>query len=201
MEWSEETIVRLRGLWTEGHSTAEIGRRLGVSKNAVVGKAHRLDLPARPSPIRRDGVGLTARTRSPRRVAGPTLPPLVSTHGGTPQPRPAMVGSAPRPATMTAEPHAATMGSPPRPVAQAPVAQAPVARPGPAPGTSPSPAPRMQVAPRPFARVVPCCWPIGEPGTKSFRFCDAEATPGRPYCQSHAQLAYVKVRDQREDAA
>jgi hypothetical protein len=51
MEWAEETIVRLRTLWDEGLSTAEIGRRLGVSKNAVVGKAHRLDLPARPSPI------------------------------------------------------------------------------------------------------------------------------------------------------
>jgi len=33
----------------------EIGRHLGVSKNAVVGKAHRLDLPGRPSPIRAIG--------------------------------------------------------------------------------------------------------------------------------------------------
>jgi len=55
--------------------------------------------------------------------------------------------------------------------------------------------------PRPFARTVACCWPIGEPGTKSFRFCDADATPGKPYCAEHAQLAYVKVRDRREDAA
>jgi GcrA cell cycle regulator len=37
MEWAEETIFRLRMLWDEGLSTAEIGRRLGVSKNAVVG--------------------------------------------------------------------------------------------------------------------------------------------------------------------
>ena len=51
MEWAEETIVRLRALWDEGLSTAEIGRRLGVSKNAVVGKAHRLDLPARPTAL------------------------------------------------------------------------------------------------------------------------------------------------------
>jgi GcrA cell cycle regulator len=80
MEWAEETIIRLRALWDEGHSTAEIGRRLSVSKNAVVGKAHRLDLPARPSPIRRDGSGTSAPRRStPRRVAGPTLPPLSST--------------------------------------------------------------------------------------------------------------------------
>jgi GcrA cell cycle regulator len=46
-----------------------------------------------------------------------------------------------------------------------------------------------------------CCWPIGEPGTKSFRFCDAESLGGKPYCGEHAQLAYVKVRDRREEAA
>ena len=51
-DWSENAVARLRELWSEGHSTAEIGRRLGVSKNAVVGKAHRLDLSARPSPIK-----------------------------------------------------------------------------------------------------------------------------------------------------
>jgi len=48
MEWNDEVIIQLRALWDEGHSTAEIGRRLGVTKNAIVGKAHRLDLPARP---------------------------------------------------------------------------------------------------------------------------------------------------------
>ncbi len=78
MEWNDETIGRLRMLWSDGHSTAEIGRRLGVSKNAIVGKAHRLELPARPSPIRRDGsLGLPSRPAI-RRVAGPTLPPLPS---------------------------------------------------------------------------------------------------------------------------
>ncbi|MBS0560659.1 MAG: GcrA cell cycle regulator [Proteobacteria bacterium] len=183
MEWSEEVIGRLRVLWGEGHSTAEIGRRLGVSKNAVVGKAHRLDLPARPSPIRRDGSGATPRVRAPRRVAGPTLPPLSSTHGAT---HAAMVTRpvpvAPRPAPVPAEPRAEAFAAPPAPVAVAPV-------------------PRPQPAPRPFARTVACCWPIGEPGTKSFRFCDADATPGKPYCQEHAQLAYVRVRDRREDAA
>ena len=54
MEWNEEAITRLRALWDEGLSTAEIGRRMNVSKNAVVGKAHRLGLVARPSPIRRE---------------------------------------------------------------------------------------------------------------------------------------------------
>ena len=54
MEWSEDAIAQLRALWMEGHSTAEIGRRMGVTKNAVVGKAHRLKLCARPSPIRHE---------------------------------------------------------------------------------------------------------------------------------------------------
>ena len=162
MEWSEETIVHLRALWADGHSTAEIGRRLGVSKNAVVGKAHRLDLPARPSPIRRDGPGAGQPRRSVPRAVGPTLPPLSSTQplGGLHH-----VGMAPRP------------------------------RPMPAP-------PRVQApAPRPYGRLVACCWPIGEPGTREFRFCDAQSEPGKPYCEEHAKRAYVKLRDRREDAA
>jgi len=55
--------------------------------------------------------------------------------------------------------------------------------------------------PRPYGRVVTCCWPIGEPGTRSFCFCDAQSVPGKPYCSDHAQLAYVRLRDRREDAA
>ena len=60
-------VGALRRLWDEGHATAEIGRRLRVSKNAVVGKAHRLDLEARPDPIRRSG-----RTKQ---RPDPSLPP------------------------------------------------------------------------------------------------------------------------------
>jgi len=156
MEWTEDAITLLRGLWGEGHSTAEIGRRLGVSKNAVVGKAHRLALSARPSPIRREGSERPLRPPAPRRVIGPTLPPLT----GAVLPR-------------AAEPA-------PVPVRPAPVEAKPV---------------------RPGLRALPCCWPIGEPGTPSFRFCDAEALPAKPYCAEHAQLAYVRVRDRREDAA
>jgi GcrA cell cycle regulator len=171
MEWAEETIVRLRSLWDEGLSTAEIGRRLGVSKNAVVGKAHRLDLPARPSPIRRDGSGPAApRRTTPRRVAGPTLPPLSSTSpiaasGGGPVISPHMVALAPKPISV------------------------------------PPPARVAPAASRPYGRIVTCCWPIGEPGTRSFRFCDIASDPGKPYCSDHVKLAYVKVRDRREDAA
>lgn len=171
MDWTDDVIARLRTLWEEGHSTAEIGRRLGVSKNAIVGKAHRLALPARPSPIRRDAiVSEQAKPLLVRRVDGPTLPPLASADA----PMPVVVGVSPAP--------------PPRPAP-------PVA-------VRPAPAPRPQpVAARPYGRIITCCWPIGEPGTKSFRFCDDPSEPGKPYCGDHAKLAYVKVRDRREDAA
>ena len=51
--WTDDRIAKLKKLWTEGLPTGEIGKRLGVSKNAVVGKAHRLSLKSRPSPIRK----------------------------------------------------------------------------------------------------------------------------------------------------
>lgn len=163
MEWNDETIERLRALWAEGHSTAEIGRRMGISKNAVVGKAHRLNLPSRPSPIRRDGEK-SPRKRLPRRVHGPTLPALSSALSSALAPMPA------EPVRMIE-----------RPIP-------PVLRAVPA-------------APRSYGRVTPCCWPIGEPGTRSFRFCDVDALAGKPYCDEHSALAYVKVKDKKEDAA
>jgi GcrA cell cycle regulator len=50
--WDDATISTLRRLWPEGHPASEIGRRLGFSKNAIVGKAHRLDLEARPAAVK-----------------------------------------------------------------------------------------------------------------------------------------------------
>lgn len=58
MTWTDERIAELERLWATGASTAEIGRQIDVTKNAVVGKVHRLGLPGRPSPIRRDVGGV-----------------------------------------------------------------------------------------------------------------------------------------------
>jgi len=174
MEWSQEMIARLRGFWTEGYSTAEIGRRMGVSKNAIIGKAHRLALPGRPSPIRLErSPGQPRRHPAPRRVIGPTLPPLATA---------SVIGQAP--------------------VKLPPAVTVPVG----APTTAGEPAlagkPRaISLSRRLGARQIPCCWPIGDPGTPKFRFCDAVALPGKPYCDEHAQVAYVRVKDHREDAA
>jgi GcrA cell cycle regulator len=49
--------------------------------------------------------------------------------------------------------------------------------------------------------ATPCCWPIGEPGKPSFHFCNTSSVPGKPYCEDHAAIAYVRIRDRREDAA
>lgn len=170
MEWNEDTISRLRALWDEGLSTAEIGRRLGITKNAVVGKAHRLTLPARPSPIRREAGQAVPRRPAPRRMVGPTLPP--------------MDALPPRAAEPAAVPVPRPVEAPPMPAA----APALVLR-------------AVPLAPRTGSRVSACCWPIGEPGTPSFHFCSDAAVPGRPYCAGHVAIAYVKVRDRREDAA
>ena len=81
MVWDEETIRHLKDLWAQGHSTAEIGRRLGVSKNAIVGKAHRLDLDARPSPIRRDAAKPVVERPSPYPANGGTDPAAAGQRG------------------------------------------------------------------------------------------------------------------------
>jgi GcrA cell cycle regulator len=187
MEWDDELIRRLEALWGEGHSTAEIGRRLNVTKNAIVGKAHRLNLPPRPSPIRRDGSSGTPRPAAPRRIVGPTLPPLPASLPpeqlrGMPL---ALEHGVDTPGGVRATVHATAV--PPLHLGGETAAAA-------------RSAPVRQVLAR-AARSAACCWPIGEPGTKDFHFCDAEAMPGKPYCSDHAQIAYVKVRDRREEAA
>lgn len=52
MGWTEESVEQLRKMWSEGLTANEIAKKLGVTKNAIVGKVHRLCLTARPSPIK-----------------------------------------------------------------------------------------------------------------------------------------------------
>ncbi len=100
MDWTPEQITELTRLWGEGLTTSEIGKRLGISKNAVVGKAHRLHLSARPSPIKRTG-GRPAVFRTAVKLPGAPRAPRVKsavTATGTPVPRPA-----PQPTRWTGE--------------------------------------------------------------------------------------------------
>ena len=139
--WADpRTEARLRALWDEGHSTARIADMMGLTKNAIVGKAHRLGLPSRPSPIRREAFGV-ARPKPIKRAPLVTLPALAAV-----------------PAAIVAQPVV------PEPV-------------------------RVPTWP-----ALPCCWPIGEPRTKAFRYCDEPAERGRPYCAAHREVAVTKTR-------
>jgi len=53
--WSPQQVELLRRFWADGEPASQIGRRLGMSKNAVLGKVRRLNLPVRPFPIKGRG--------------------------------------------------------------------------------------------------------------------------------------------------
>jgi len=80
-------------LWEAGRSASEIGRLLGVSKNSVVGKAHRMKLKARPSPIKRGASPQVRRVAvaplSKPAVQPPTAPKVAVPQAAAPAPAPA----------------------------------------------------------------------------------------------------------------
>ena len=71
MSWNDDNVSRLRELWDQGLPTAQIGKLLSFTKNAVVGKAHRIGLERRPSPIRR-----TAAKPDRKKARSPVMPKL-----------------------------------------------------------------------------------------------------------------------------
>ncbi len=71
MPWDDNNVTKLRELWDQGLPTAQIGKLLGFTKNAVVGKAHRIGLERRPSPIRR-----TAVKPDRKKARSPVMPKL-----------------------------------------------------------------------------------------------------------------------------
>ena len=71
MPWDDHNVSKLRELWDQGLPTAQIGKLLGFTKNAVVGKAHRIGLERRPSPIRR-----TAVKPDRKKARSPIIPKL-----------------------------------------------------------------------------------------------------------------------------
>ena len=174
MNWTDQTISTLRTLWSEGHSTAEIGRRMNTTKNTIVGKAHRLNLPARPSPILsqpRERVELTACAKPP-----PAPPP----------PSPLPIAQVP---------------VPPAAAPARPLQVAPVVPPSPVPVRTPVSLPARSSTPAASRPANTCQWPIGEPGKPNFRFCGNGPAPGKPYCPDHCGRAYVRVRDGVSTAA
>ncbi|MGV3769754.1 MAG: GcrA family cell cycle regulator, partial [Sphingobium phenoxybenzoativorans] len=196
MSWTDERIDQLRTMWEKGMTASQIADELGgVSRNAVIGKAHRLGLQSRPSPVKATE---TPRKKAAAPVKKPAPPPRQE-----PEARPAVQSAAPAPqrpaAAVSAEPAAPVVPQQPRIVSVGPggfLRQGPGDQQAPIP---PAP-PRRLVPAKPSADIIGktslldltekiCKWPMGHPGEPDFHFCGEKVTPGFPYCVEHCGRA------------
>jgi GcrA cell cycle regulator len=215
MSWTDERIERLREMWTRGMTASQIAEELGsVSRNAVIGKAHRLGLQARPSPVRPNEPAPAAAA-----PAAPPAPPpapadsdadVLSTtaldvEGAPPfdlaeaEEEEQEEVNAAQPAPRTPQPLVRSIG-PGGFVRQGPgEQQAPI---------PPAP-PRRLVPAKPSPEIADktslldlneriCKWPIGHPGEPDFHFCGNPANPGFPYCVQHCGVAYQAQLPRRD---
>lgn len=174
VDWSEERIADLSRRWNAGETVLQISHNMGISKNAVVGKARRLNLPGRESPIRRSEGG--PKPQPPPRVnRAATLPPLPT-------------AQAPEAPGMRL-----VLASVPDQDADGPMMPREAPRLAAAPG---QPLPR----PEPGSRFA-CSWPIGEPGTPGFEYCGEHIVRGRSYCPDHHAVATMSSRSLAREGA
>lgn len=97
MSWTDERIDTLRRMWEAGQTASQIAEELGgVSRNAVIGKAHRLGLQSRPSPVKPNEPAASAPP--PPAAAAPEANPAAAA------PRPPVEHAAPPPAAISADP-------------------------------------------------------------------------------------------------
>ena len=206
MSWTDERIATLKKMWEGGSTASQIADELGgVSRNAVIGKAHRLGLKSRPSPVKAND-----KKKAPAKPA--------------PAPKPAAKKAA-KPASKTA-PAAAAPAKPAAPAVPGPRQDgAPQSQPLPnrssnlpkivsvgpggflrqGPGDQQPPIPpappRRLVPAKPSAEIADktslldlsdkvCRWPMGHPGEPDFHFCGEAVNPGFPYCVEHCGRAY-----------
>jgi len=204
MSWTDERIEKLTKMWEGGATASQIAEELGgISRNAVIGKAHRLGLKARPSPVKPNDKPETPVAAAPAR---PAKPAVEAPRAEAAPPRAAAPAS-PRPAApSTATPAAAASAAPassaptPRIVSVGPggfLRQGPGDQQAPIP---PAP-PRRLVPAKPSAEIADktslldlndriCRWPMGHPGEPDFHFCGDKVNPGFPYCVEHCGRAY-----------
>ncbi|ODP36910.1 GcrA family cell cycle regulator [Sphingomonas turrisvirgatae] len=217
MSWTDERIETLRKMWDSGLTATQIAEELGgVSRNAVIGKAHRLGLASRPSPVKPNSAETKAAPAPAPAAAAP--PPALAPAAPTrvevaPTPRPAPVAPpreaapverqetvpAPAPTPRADGPVLRSVG-PGGFVRQNPGEQAPPATPAP---------PRRLVPAKPSKEIEGktslldlndriCKWPLGHPGEPDFHFCGDKVNPGFPYCVDHCGHAYQAQLPRRD---
>ena len=206
MSWTEERIERLKKMWHDGATASQIADELGgVSRNAVIGKAHRLGLEQRPSPVK-PGEEKEVKKAAPVAAAPKAAPPKPQA------PTPAKAEAAP----FDAEPDTAPAAkpTPQRPATELQyrsIGPGGFVRQGPGDQQAPIPPapPRRLVPAKPSPEVADktslldlndriCKWPMGHPGEPDFHFCGEPANPGFPYCVQHCGVAYQAQLPRRD---
>lgn len=194
MSWTDERVETLKRMWAEGQSASQIAKELGgVTRNAVIGKVHRLGLSNRAPGGRED------EEETPVAVK--------------PEPKAEPAAAAARPEPAAARP------APERPAAAAPasnVTPLPVRKPIVPAGQPLPPQPSAnEISPEALASVREvekrarrltlmeltertCKWPIGDPATDDFWFCGLPSLPGKPYCEAHVGVAFQPMSARRD---
>ena len=173
--WSDERVDLLKRLWGEGLSASQIAGQLGgITRNAVIGKVHRL--------------GLAGRAKAAAPAANPA--PVAAVQVAPAKPK---VERQPEPAQVQAGP---VQAAPVQQVAPRPFA--PFVAPPTPPAFIPEPAEAERVTIMDLREFM-CRWPLGDPTSAEFRFCGARSITGLPYCNHHAQIAYQPAADRRRD--
>ena len=202
MSWTDERVETLKKMWAEGQSASQIAKELGgVTRNAVIGKVHRLGLSNRvgPGTGRDDADDVeVAPAAAPRpepaaRAATPEAPRV--------EPRPAPE----RPAPTTAAPASgATITTLPMRKAIIPAGQPLPPQPS-ANEISPEALASVREVEKHAKRLTlmelterTCKWPIGDPATDDFWFCGLPSVPGKPYCEAHVGVAFQPMSARRD---
>ncbi|MEY8837674.1 GcrA family cell cycle regulator [Cribrihabitans sp. XS_ASV171] len=199
MSWTDERVELLKKMWSEGQSASQIAKELGgVTRNAVIGKVHRLGLSNRTS-------GTPAATAKPETKEKPAQPSAPKVEA---KPKPA-------PRTEPARPAAAA-----EPAAEAEVEEAKPAQPQrrqiiPAGQPLPPQPSANEISPEALAKVNEiekkakkltlmeltertCKWPVGDPATEDFWFCGLPVQQGKPYCEAHVGVAFQPMSSRRD---
>ena len=210
MSWTDERIDQLKKLWSDGATASQIADELGgVSRNAVIGKAHRLGLDARPSPVK---AGEEKDKKAPPPAELREAPRAEASVKPVPAPAPADVAEDDADAAPERVPHARSPQRPqPDGIQYRSIGPGGFVRQGPGDTQAPIPPapPRRLVPAKPSAEVADktgllelndriCKWPLGHPGEPDFHFCGNPANPGFPYCVDHCGVAYQAQLPRRD---
>ena len=207
MSWTDERTATLTKMWEAGATASQIAEELGgVSRNAVIGKAHRMGLKARPSPVKTNDKP-AAKPAAAKSAPKPAPKPAPAAPAAAPAPAPTpSLAAAP---AATARPENKGQNSQPLPNAgqDSPkivsVGPGGFLRQGPGDQQAPIPPapPRRLVPAKPSPEIADktslldlndkiCRWPMGHPGEPDFHFCGDPVNPGFPYCVQHCGRAF-----------